>query len=121
MRRLISDTGNGVMWRKFLAFAILIEALLILGGWHSGGCSSCSTIQVTVPGIQTITMGTATSITGVVLAANGNVTSPYAMTLVDTNGVLTATGTGVSGSGTTSLTIASSLLNTYTTAALATL
>jgi hypothetical protein len=41
------------------------------------------------------------------------------MTLVDTNGVLNATGTGVSGSGTTSLTIASSLSNI--TAALATL
>ena len=107
------------MWRKFLAFAILIEALLISGGWHGGGCSSCSTVQVTVPGIQTITTGTATSISGIVLAANGNVTSPYTMTLVDTNGVLTATGTGVSGSGTTSLTIASSLSNI--TAALATL
>jgi hypothetical protein len=65
---------------------------------------------LTAPPSATVNQATATLIAGVNLAEIGNATGEtFTVTLKDTTGTLSATGTGVSGSGTTSLTIAGSL------------
>src|SRR4029077_15653072 len=65
---------------------------------------------ITVPGAQTVSVGAATAIAGVGVSESGNTSGEtFTVTLSDTNGHLSATGTGVSGSGTTSLTIAGTL------------
>ena len=54
--------------------------------------------------------GTATRITGVSLSETGNTAGEtFTVTLTDTHGDLSATGTGVSGAGTTGLKITGSL------------
>jgi hypothetical protein len=66
--------------------------------------------SIAAPSSATVTEGTATPITGVSLAETGNTTGEtFTATLSDANGLLSATGTGVSGSGTTMLTITGSL------------
>ena len=61
---------------------------------------------LTAPLSATVNQGAAALITGVSLAEIANVAGEtFTVTLADTNGLLSATGTGVSGSGTTSLTI----------------
>ena len=57
---------------------------------------------IAVPGAQTLALGTATAISGVSLAESGTTTGSetFTVTLKDSNGLLAATGTGVSGSGT---------------------
>ncbi len=65
---------------------------------------------LTAPLTATINQGAPTLIAGLSLAEIANVTGEtFTVTLADTNGLLSATGTGVTGSGTTSLTIAGSL------------
>ncbi len=67
-------------------------------------------VSVTSP--VTVVQGQSTAVAGVSLAESGNTTTSgetFTVTLVDTNGLLSATGTGVSGTGTTSLTITGSL------------
>ena len=65
---------------------------------------------VTAPAAATVTQGTATAISNVTLAEPNSVSGEtFTVTLSDTNGLLAATGTGVSGSGTKTLTIAGSL------------
>jgi serralysin len=68
------------------------------------------TPTLTVPLTATVNQGAATLIAGLSLAEIANVAGEtFTVTLADTNGLLSATGTGVTGSGTTSLTIAGSL------------
>jgi hypothetical protein len=67
---------------------------------------------ITAPGTATVAQGQATAISGLSLSETGNTTTSgetFTETLTDTNGLLSATGAGVSGSGTTSLTITGSL------------
>jgi hypothetical protein len=76
--------------------------------------SSSTPPVITVPGSQSVTVSTSTGISGVSVAdTNAGLTS-ISVTLQDTNGLLSATGTGISGSGTTSMTINSSLSNVNT-------
>ena len=81
----------------------------------NGGKATAATIAVTVNGLPVITAPSstavqhnqATAIAGVSLAESGNTSAPetFTVTLADTDGKLSATGSGVSGSGTTSLLI----------------
>ena len=65
---------------------------------------------LTVPSTATVNQGAPTLIAGLSLAEIANVTGEtFTVTLADTNGLLSATGTGVTGSGTTSLKITGSL------------
>jgi serralysin len=65
---------------------------------------------LTVPPSATVNQGAPTLIAGLSLAEIANVTGEtFTVTLADTSGLLSATGTGVSGAGTTSLTITGSL------------
>ena len=65
---------------------------------------------IAAPATATVRQNQATAITGVSLAETGNTTGEtFTVTLSDTNGRLAATGTGVSGSGTTSLSITGTL------------
>ena len=65
---------------------------------------------LTAPTSATINQGAPTLIAGVTLAETASAsTETFTVTLADTNGLLSATGTGVTGSGTTSLTISGSL------------
>ena len=60
--------------------------------------------------MATVQQNQATAIAGVSVSETGNTTGVnFTATLSDTNGLLSATGSGVSGSGTTSLTITGSL------------
>ena len=65
---------------------------------------------LTAPASATVNQGAPTLIAGLSLAEIANVTGEtFTVTLTDTNGLLSATGTGVSGAGTTSLTITGAL------------
>ena len=65
---------------------------------------------LTVPGAQTVGLNHATAIAGVSLAESGSSgDETFTVTLTDTHGLLSASGPGVSGSGTTKLTITGSL------------
>ena len=65
---------------------------------------------LTAPLTATVNQGAPTLIAGLSLAEIANVTGEtFTVTLTDTNGLLSATGTGVSGAGTTSLTITGAL------------
>jgi hypothetical protein len=65
---------------------------------------------ITAPALITVNQGNAGTIVGVRLAeANSVDGETFTVTLSDMNGVLTASGTGVSGAGTTSLSITGSL------------
>ena len=65
---------------------------------------------LTVPPSTTVNQGATTLIAGLSLAEIANVTGEtFTVTLADKNGLLSAIGKGVSGSGTTSLTISASL------------
>ena len=63
-----------------------------------------------MPPSATVNQGAPTLIAGLSLAEIANVTGEtFTVTLADTSGLLSATGTGVSGAGTASLTITGSL------------
>ena len=65
---------------------------------------------VTAPASVSVAQASATAIPGVSVAESGDSSAEtFTATLSDTNGVLSATGAGVSGSGTNSLTITGSL------------
>ena len=65
---------------------------------------------ITAPGSATVGLNQATPISGVSLAESGNTAGEtFTVTVADSAGLLSASGTGVSGSGTTSLTITGSL------------
>ena len=94
----------------------------------NGGVATPSTIAIgvngppilTAPTEATIGVGQTNAVDGVSLTESGNTSAEtFTLTLVDTNGDLSADGSGVSGSGTTSLTISGSLAQVN--AALATL
>jgi hypothetical protein len=83
-----------------------------------GNKASQSSVAVTVNGLPTLTapasatlgIGEAGAIGGLSLSESGNTSGEtFTVTLSDKHGDLSATGTGVSGSGTTSLTITGSL------------
>jgi hypothetical protein len=75
---------------------------------------------ITAPASKVVTLSQSTAISGVSVAESGHTEfETFTVTLGDTTGLLAATGTGVSGSGTTSLTITGSL--TQVNADLATL
>jgi hypothetical protein len=83
-----------------------------------GNSASQQTIAVTVNGLpvitpaaaQTIGVGQAAAIAGVSLSESGDTTGEtFTVTLTDAHGLLSASGTGVSGSGSNDLTIAGSL------------
>ena len=66
--------------------------------------------RLTAPASATVNQGAPTLIAGLSLAEVASVASEtFTVMLADTNGLLSATGTGVTGSGTTSLTITGSL------------
>ena len=86
----------------------------------AGNVSAASTTPVVVnevspptlmaPASATVAQGAATPITGISVAELGSVsTETFTVTLTDTNGLLSAAGTGVSGSGAKTLTITGSL------------
>jgi len=94
------------------------DTIAINAGDSNGGIATQETIAVTVNALPAITAPTAatvvqnqaTAITGVSLTESGNTSSEsFTVTLADTSGDLAASGTGVSGSGTTSLTVVGSL------------
>ena len=65
---------------------------------------------ITAPAAATVGVGRAEAIPGVSLSQSPTTSGEtFTVTVSDTNGLLSATGTGVSGTGTTSLTISSSL------------
>src|SRR5206468_3593162 len=75
---------------------------------------------LTAPAAETVGQGHAAAVPGVTLAETGDTSAEtFTATVSDTSGALTATGTGVSGSGSHTVTITGSL--TQVNAALATL
>src|SRR5258705_517347 len=65
---------------------------------------------ITAPATAVVGVGKPIGISGVSLSETGNTTGEtFTVTLVDTNGLLSATGTGITGSGTTTLTISGTL------------
>ena len=65
---------------------------------------------IAAPVSATVNVGQATAISGVCIAETGDTPGEtYTLTLTDTNGLLSATGTGVQGSGSKAMTIAGSL------------
>jgi hypothetical protein len=77
-------------------------------GWDPAPQSG--TPSITAPATATVRVGQAWAIAGVSISESPTTTGEtFTVTLVDKNGLLSATGTGVSGSGTTSLTISGSL------------
>jgi len=67
-------------------------------------------LVVTAPAAATVNQSQATPISGISLSESGNTSGEtFTVTLSDTNGLLSATGPGVSGAGTTRLTITGSL------------
>jgi autotransporter passenger strand-loop-strand repeat protein len=66
--------------------------------------------QIAAPGSEALVAGRRTAIPGVKLSETGAVTGEtFTVTVTDSNGILTASGAGVSGSGTTHLVISGSL------------
>jgi hypothetical protein len=64
----------------------------------------------TAPKVAVVTAGTATAISGISISETGTTTGEtFTVKLTDANGLLSATGTGVTGSGTKALTITGSL------------
>ncbi len=81
---------------------------------------TAQTLSILAPSTLTVTAGAATSVVGVSLSEPGSIAGEtFTALLTDTTGVLTATGPGVSGSGTAALTVTGSLAQVN--AALATL
>ena len=89
-----------------------------LGVTDSLGNNGASSISVTTAGLpvltappsETLGLGQTLSISGTSLAETGAAASEiFTITLTDTNGLLSATGSGVSGSGSKALTIAGTL------------
>jgi hypothetical protein len=83
-----------------------------------GNAATAASVAVTVNGVPVVTapttavvgVGKAIAITGLSLSETGNTTGEtFTVKLSDTNGLLSATGAGVSGAGTTALTITGSL------------
>jgi hypothetical protein len=94
------------------------DTITINASDSNGGTATPASIAVTVNGLPTIAVPTtaavaqnqASAISGLSLSESGDTAGEsFTVTLSDANGDLSATGTGVSGSGTTSLTISGSL------------
>src|SRR5208282_1987242 len=80
------------------------------GGTDLGVTSQSGTPSITAPAAATVGVGQPGAIAGVSIAESPTISGEtFTATLADTHGLLSATGTGVSGSGTTSLTITGSL------------
>src|SRR5208282_2316622 len=80
------------------------------GGTDLGVTSQSGTPSITAPAAATVGVGQPGAIAGVSIAESPTTSGEtFTATLADTHGLLAATGTGVSGSGTTSLTITGSL------------
>jgi hypothetical protein len=97
-----------------------LDTLAITAGDSNGGKVTPAQIALTVNGLPaiaapastTVTQNQATPVSGISLSESGNTTTSgetFTVTLTDTNGDLSATGSGVSGAGTASLTITGSL------------
>src|SRR5208282_4752383 len=89
----------------------------------NGGKATAATIAVTVNGLPviaapasaTVAQNQASAISGISLSESGNTASEsFTVTLADANGKLSASGSGVSGSGTASLSITGSLAQVNT-------
>ncbi len=77
-------------------------------GWSRAGSAKIgSNPIITAPAKASVTQGQPTTISGVSVSDTGPNT--FTLTIQDTNGLLSATGTGISGAGTTTLTIAGTL------------
>jgi hypothetical protein len=94
------------------------DTITINASDNNGRTATPTQIAVTVNGLPIITapalvgvaVGQATAINGVTLSESGDTSNEtFTVALTDTSGDLSARGTGVSGSGTTSLTITGSL------------
>ena len=90
------------------------DAIAINVSDSNGGAAATASIAVTVngspvitvPGAQTVGQGVATTIAGVAIAESGNTNGEtVTLTLSDTTGLLYATGTGVAGAHTATLTL----------------
>jgi hypothetical protein len=65
---------------------------------------------IAAPATASVTTGTATAISGVSLSETGTTTGEtFTVTLSDTNGLLAATGTGITGSGSNAMTVSGTL------------
>ena len=95
------------------------DAIKLTASDSLGETATAQTLSVTVngspviaaPTSATVTAGKATAIHGVKLSESGNTSGAetFTVTLSDTNGLLSATGKGITGNGTTTLTITGSL------------
>jgi hypothetical protein len=99
------------------ATALLMRATLVALD-SFGAAAAATTIAVTVNGAPVITApatatvgkSTATAISGVSLAETGNTAGEtFTVKLTDTHGLLAASGTGITGSGTNALTLTGTL------------
>jgi hypothetical protein len=136
---LLSATGPGVtgsgtnslkvvgsLSQVDAALATLSDSVTTAGSDHIrinatdsvGGAAAQVSVAVTINGLPaiaapasaTVHKGTATAISGVSIAESGNTTGEtFTTTLTDTNGLLSATGVGVTGAGTKSLKITGTL------------
>ncbi|WP_216850968.1 hypothetical protein, partial [Acidisphaera sp. L21] len=88
-----------------------------------GNTAAAASVAVTVNGLPVLAVpatavvgvGQPIPVNGLSLSETGNTTGEtFTVTLADTNGLLSATGTGVTGSGTTNLTIAGTLAQVNT-------
>jgi hypothetical protein len=94
------------------------DTITLTGSDSLGDTGTPTTIAVTTNGLPaiaapstaTVTDGKATAITGVSLSESGTTTGEtFTVKLSDANGLLSTTGSGVSGSGTTTLTVTGTL------------
>ena len=94
------------------------DTIAVKASDSNGGNASPASIEIAVneapvtaaPTLVAVVTGQATAISGIILSEAGNTSGEtFTVTLADANGDLSATGSGISGSGTTNLTITGSL------------
>jgi hypothetical protein len=98
--------SNSMVRARLLANTLVgFRSALSAAGWTRVGSAKIGGNPViTAPTTATVTEGQATPISGLSFT-NSNGATTFVMTVQDTNGLLSATGTGVSGSGTHTLTL----------------
>jgi hypothetical protein len=107
--------SNSMVRARLLANTLVgFRSALSAAGWTRVGSAKIGGNPViTAPTTATVTEGQATPISGLSFT-NSNGATTFVMTVQDTNGLLSATGTGVSGSGTQTLTDTDSSLSADT-------
>ena len=92
---------------QLLAVSLVGFRNTLAAGWNRIGTSKVGGPVIMSPSTATVTEGQATAIPGV--SVSDQFSNALTLTLQDTNGLLTATGTGITGSGTATLQLSGTL------------